>query len=76
MSQTKNQAARTKVSQQRRASPARERPITKDPEVLTLAEAAAFLRLSEADVLRLVDEQGLAARQPPSRFLGLQAHSR
>lgn len=32
-------------------------------EVLTLAEAAAYLRLSEADVLRLVDEQGLPARR-------------
>jgi excisionase family DNA binding protein len=32
-------------------------------EVLTLAEAAAYLRLSEADVLRLVEEQALPARQ-------------
>jgi excisionase family DNA binding protein len=32
-------------------------------DVLTLAEAAAYLRLSEAEVLRLVDEQGLPARQ-------------
>jgi excisionase family DNA binding protein len=32
-------------------------------EVLTLTEAAAYLRLTEADVLRLVDEQALPARQ-------------
>src|SRR5277367_5054010 len=32
-------------------------------EVLTLVEAAAYLRLTEADVLRMVDEQGLSARQ-------------
>jgi excisionase family DNA binding protein len=32
-------------------------------EVLTLDEAAAYLRLSEPDVLRLVKEQGLPARQ-------------
>jgi excisionase family DNA binding protein len=32
-------------------------------EVLTLPEAAAYLRLSEADVLRWVHEQGLPARQ-------------
>jgi excisionase family DNA binding protein len=31
--------------------------------VLTLAEAAAYLRLTEAEVLRLVDEQALPARQ-------------
>src|ERR1700733_728467 len=32
-------------------------------EVLTLGEAAAYLRLSEPDVLRLIREQGLPARQ-------------
>jgi len=32
-------------------------------EVLTLAEAAAYLRLPEADVLRLVAEQALPARR-------------
>ena len=32
-------------------------------DVFTLAEAAAYLRLAEADVLRLVHEQGLPARQ-------------
>lgn len=32
-------------------------------EVLTLSQAAAYLRFSEAEVLRLVDEQALPARQ-------------
>jgi excisionase family DNA binding protein len=31
--------------------------------VLTLAEAAVYLRLPEADVIRLVDEQALPARR-------------
>ncbi len=40
-------------------------------EVLTLTEAAAYLRVGEADVLRLVREQALPARQIGSdwRFL-------
>jgi excisionase family DNA binding protein len=40
-------------------------------EVLTLAEAAAYLRLSEQDVLGMVREQGLPARQAGTewRFL-------
>jgi excisionase family DNA binding protein len=40
-------------------------------EVLNLAEAAAYLRVPEEDVLRLVHEQGLPARQVVSewRFL-------
>jgi len=32
-------------------------------EVLTLPEAAAYLRLPEADVLRLIEQQGLPARR-------------
>lgn len=32
-------------------------------DVLTLGEAAAYLRFSEADVQRLVEEQGLPARR-------------
>jgi excisionase family DNA binding protein len=32
-------------------------------EILTLAEAAAYLRLSESQVLRLIDEQALPARR-------------
>jgi excisionase family DNA binding protein len=41
------------------------------PEVLTLSEAAAYLRLPEAEVLRLTHEQGLPAQQAGSewRFL-------
>lgn len=40
-------------------------PVVKGPveEVLTLAEAAAYLRLPEADVLQLVHEQDLPGRQ-------------
>ncbi len=37
------------------------------PEVLTLTEAAAYLRLSEGDVIRLVQSQGL-----PGRFTGTE----
>lgn len=33
------------------------------PEVLNLSEAAAYLRLPEAEVVRLIREQGLPARQ-------------
>ena len=32
-------------------------------EVFTLREAAGYLRVSEAEVMRLVEEQGLAGRQ-------------
>jgi excisionase family DNA binding protein len=32
-------------------------------DVFTLAEAAAYLRLPEQDVLRMINEQGLPARQ-------------
>jgi excisionase family DNA binding protein len=32
-------------------------------EVFTLAEAAAYLRIAEADVLRMIQEQALPARQ-------------
>jgi excisionase family DNA binding protein len=41
------------------------------PDVLTLSEAAAYLRLPERDVVRLIREQGLPARQVGSewRFL-------
>lgn len=33
------------------------------PDVLTLSEAAAFLRLAEAEVLTLIQEDGLPARK-------------
>jgi excisionase family DNA binding protein len=42
-------------------------------EVLTLSEAAAYLRLPEADVLRLVDEQALPARRLGSEWRFLKA---
>ncbi len=42
-------------------------------EVLTLAEAAAYLKLSEEDVLRLVDQQGLPARRLTSEWRFLKA---
>jgi excisionase family DNA binding protein len=42
-------------------------------EVLTLGEAAAYLRLPEADVLRLVAEQGLPARQLGTEWRFLKA---
>jgi excisionase family DNA binding protein len=42
-------------------------------EVLSLAEAAAYLRLREADVLRLIEEQSLPARQIGSEWRLLKA---
>jgi excisionase family DNA binding protein len=42
-------------------------------EVLTLAEAAAYLRLSEADVLRLVHDQALPARRLANEWRFLKA---
>ncbi len=42
-------------------------------EVLTLAEAAAYLRLPEADVLRWVDEQALPARRLGNEWRFLKA---
>jgi excisionase family DNA binding protein len=53
---------RTKSSPQAVAPPlvATNGPAT---EVLTLAETAAYLRLPEQDVVRMVHEQGLPARQ-------------
>jgi len=42
-------------------------------EVLTLAEAAAYLRFPEADVLRLVDQQGLPARRLANEWRFLKA---
>ena len=42
-------------------------------EVLTLADAAAYLQLTEADVLRLVEEQGLPARRLANEWRFLKA---
>jgi excisionase family DNA binding protein len=62
-----------------RTKPKTEAPLVTPPagtngpvhEVYTLAEAAAYLRLTEPEVLRLIHEQGLPARQVGSewRFL-------
>lgn len=62
---------RTKAKQEEKSAhkvPAADVP---SGEVLTLSEAAAYLKLTEADVLRLVDEQALPARRLGSewRFL-------
>ena len=73
MSQTKNRSAKTKANNQPRATPGpKTKPIGSE-EVLTLAEAAAYLRLSETDVLRLVDQQGLSARQLGAEWRFLKA---
>ncbi len=50
-------------------------PATNGPmsEVLTLAEAAAYLRLPEPDVLRAVREQELPARQVGAEWRFLRA---
>ena len=42
-------------------------------EVFTLGEAAAYLRFTEADVLRLVEEQGLPTRQLGNEWRFLKA---
>jgi excisionase family DNA binding protein len=42
-------------------------------EVLTLAGAAAYLKLAESDVLRLVQEQGLPGRQLGKEWRFLKA---
>jgi excisionase family DNA binding protein len=42
-------------------------------DVLTLSEAAAYLRLSEADVMELVQHQGLPARQVGGQWRFLKA---
>jgi excisionase family DNA binding protein len=42
-------------------------------EVFTLAEAAAYLRLPEQDVLRMIQEQGLPARQVGTEWRFLKA---
>src|SRR5581483_5243850 len=42
-------------------------------EVLTLAEAANYLKLSESDVLRLVKDQGLPARRLANEWRFLKA---
>ena len=51
------------------ASPTMNGPVG---DVLTLSEAAAYLRLAEADVLRLVEEQDLPARHLGNEWRFLQ----
>lgn len=63
MSQAKNKTAKTTVNNKPKAVSAPKPSVAKYEDVLTLPEAAAYLRLSETDVLRLVHEQGLPARQ-------------
>lgn len=63
MSQTKNKPARKNKKPQTRRAP--EPKTAENGEVLTLAEAAAYLRVSEAEVIRLVQRQDL-----PGRLLG------
>jgi excisionase family DNA binding protein len=54
--------------------PAAPRPATvPDAEVFTLAEAAAYLRLSEEEVLRLVRDQNLPGRQMGAEWRFLKA---
>jgi excisionase family DNA binding protein len=48
-------------------------PMTAPLEVLTLAEAAAYLRLPEADVLRLARDQGLPGRKVGDEWRFLKA---
>jgi excisionase family DNA binding protein len=68
MPRTKKQAKPTPPSPQ--LTPAVNGPA---PEVFTLSEAAAYLRLSEADVLRLVEDQHLPARQLGKEWRFLKA---
>jgi excisionase family DNA binding protein len=42
-------------------------------EVLTLEEAAAYLRFAEADILRLIEDQGLPGRQMGREWRFLKA---
>ena len=54
---------RTEPASKTSPSASRLRVIEPGADVLTLREAATYLRLAEADVRRLVEEQGLPARQ-------------
>jgi excisionase family DNA binding protein len=53
---------KTKTAQPRNAAPQVSQTVP-SPEVLTLAEAAAYLRTSTEEVLRLVREQGLPGQK-------------
>src|SRR5205809_3543948 len=56
----------------KRAKTAKPAPVPAG-EVLTLAEAAAYLRLPEAEVVRLVREQGLPGRPAGAEWRFLKA---
>lgn len=62
MTQTRNPSRRTRGSKKPQAMPTPEPTLAGNTEVLTLAEAAAYLRLSEADVVQLVHTQDLPGR--------------
>ena len=61
--------ARPKSKTEPASQPVPSSPAVNGPveEVLTLAEAAAYLRLRESDVIQLVHSQGL-----PARFTGIE----
>src|SRR5690349_11876689 len=66
---------RAKEKPQPSQPPAQAAPGVNGPagEVLTLSEAAAYLRLPDADVLRLVAEQGLPTRRLGQEWRFLKA---
>jgi excisionase family DNA binding protein len=63
--------AQTKPKAGANAMPEGQPPAT--GEVLTLAEAAAYLRLPEAEVVRLVNSQGLPGRRAGEEWRFLKA---
>ena len=58
-------ATKTKNAKKSAKSAANGKPVAESSDVLTLAEAAAYLRVSEDDIIRMAREQSL-----PGRFLG------
>jgi hypothetical protein len=65
MTQTKTRSAPTSAKNGRAKQPA-----AKSLEVLTLAEAAAYLRVPATDVLHMVGAQGLPGRQFGTEWRG------
>jgi excisionase family DNA binding protein len=64
--QTANVGARKKAMPKTKVTPRPPKAVLVNgpiPEVLNLSEAAAYLRLPEAEVVRLIREQDLPARQ-------------
>ncbi len=62
MAQTRNQATKTRKNKKPQATSVPKPKAAGSEEVLTLAEAAAYLRLSETDVVQLVHTQDLPGR--------------